>query len=351
MKKIINIVNRPGEHCVSSALRDIYEFNGREFNEEFIFGLDGNMGFNFWYMKDKRYRLLNIGGKRTLFEGDIFEYTKVRYLVFDTKKITEKEWAEIKKFINDDIPVLIQTDMFYLDYFENHQRHFPGHACIIVGYSDEENLVYIIERKGKVKRDENGICRLSIDNLLNAIQNSRWFVCLNKIKEEDIPSAIRDSVSCLVEYYEDAIFNDGIFDKFIKELVRHISEIVYNTDLTMKQKCKILRKQFLVISSSIEDVGTGGGLFRSMYSVFLEEVHNIYFKSSNIYAASKYFFQSSVLWTQIAVMLRKKAFDIVEENIISSTFIDELCEKLVVCGNMERSAVMELKKWLEEKSE
>ncbi len=350
MKKIINIINRPGEHCVSSALRDIYEFNGRKFNEEFIFGLDGNMGFNFGYMKDKQYQLLNIGGKRTLFDGDIFEHTKVRYLVFDSKEFTDKGWAEIQKFLNNDIPVLIQTDMFYLDYFENPQSHFPGHACIIVGYSDEESLVYLIERKGKVKRDEKGICRLSIDNLLNAIQNSRWFVCLNQIDEEDIPSAIRNAISCLVEYYEEEIFKNGTFDKFIKEFVRHISEIVYNSDLTMRQKYKILRKQFLIISYSIEDVGTGGGLFRGMYSVFLKEVHDRYFKSSNIYVASKYFFQSSVLWTKIAVMLREETFDIVEGNVISSTFIDELREKLVDCGNMERSAVMELRKWLEEKN-
>lgn len=39
IKMVKGFVHRPGVHCVSSSLRDVFEFHGHKFSEEMVFGL------------------------------------------------------------------------------------------------------------------------------------------------------------------------------------------------------------------------------------------------------------------------------------------------------------------------
>ncbi len=54
--------------------------------------------------------------------------------------------ALIKK-IDKNVPILIQTDIYYLPYF-NSSTHFPGHAVVVWGYDDSEMIFsYQIQKK------------------------------------------------------------------------------------------------------------------------------------------------------------------------------------------------------------
>ena len=43
-----NFIHRIGCHCESSAMRDLFEFNGYTITEAMAFGLDATMGFGFF---------------------------------------------------------------------------------------------------------------------------------------------------------------------------------------------------------------------------------------------------------------------------------------------------------------
>lgn len=47
-----------------------------------------------------------------------------------------------KASVGRDLPVLIQTDIAYLPYFNTDQR-FPGHAVVICGYDDDRDEFYV----------------------------------------------------------------------------------------------------------------------------------------------------------------------------------------------------------------
>lgn len=43
-----NFIHKVGQHCESSAMRDLFEFHGFPMSEAMAFGLDGTLGFGFF---------------------------------------------------------------------------------------------------------------------------------------------------------------------------------------------------------------------------------------------------------------------------------------------------------------
>ena len=56
----------------------------------------------------------------------------------------EQASAGLKEFIDRDVPVLIQADICYLEYF-NSKTHFPGHIIAVCGYDDSESVFYVAD--------------------------------------------------------------------------------------------------------------------------------------------------------------------------------------------------------------
>jgi len=59
-------VHRPGVHCDSTSLRDIFEFHNYILSEPMIFGLGSGLGFLYW--KDKRMPFPFVGGRINLLD-------------------------------------------------------------------------------------------------------------------------------------------------------------------------------------------------------------------------------------------------------------------------------------------
>lgn len=53
--KVEGFIHRPGVHCDSSALRDVFEYHGFKFSEAMIFGLGSGLGFVYWKSKQMPY--------------------------------------------------------------------------------------------------------------------------------------------------------------------------------------------------------------------------------------------------------------------------------------------------------
>ncbi|MCS4540753.1 MAG: BtrH N-terminal domain-containing protein [Euryarchaeota archaeon] len=50
MEKLVEgFAHKPGVHCITSALRDAFEYHGFKFSEEMVFGLD--WGYQSWFME------------------------------------------------------------------------------------------------------------------------------------------------------------------------------------------------------------------------------------------------------------------------------------------------------------
>ena len=137
-------VHRTGEHCASTALRNLMGHAGTELSEGMIFGLASGHGF-FYLESDDLSPTRMFHGRTATLEQDFAENTGLPM----TDRIEPDDdvaWQRLRESIDAGRPVMVSTDTFYLGY-HNTTSHFPGHRCVVVGYDDASESVYVADRK------------------------------------------------------------------------------------------------------------------------------------------------------------------------------------------------------------
>lgn len=125
----------PGMHCGSAALRDVSWYYGYEFSEELCFGLGGGLGF--YYTVDHEMspqRAIHVRGPGM--EARFIRNFGIDIRDWKHEDENKKAFEKLRYFIDNDIPVLVQTDIFHLGYY-NSSTHFPGHIIVVCGYDDD----------------------------------------------------------------------------------------------------------------------------------------------------------------------------------------------------------------------
>ena len=142
MKKILKHWEHiPGVHCGSVALRDVAHYYESEMTEEACFGLGGGLGF--YYTKSDEIsptRSIHLRGPGM--EVNFLNHYGNNLTDWIYEDESEKALTDLISFIDEGIPVLIQTDIFYLDYYSS-STHFPGHIVVVCGYDDEKEVFYL----------------------------------------------------------------------------------------------------------------------------------------------------------------------------------------------------------------
>jgi Butirosin biosynthesis protein H, N-terminal/Domain of unknown function (DUF4872) len=136
MATVPGYVHTPGNHCGSTALRNLLAFHGVELSEEMAFGLGAGAGFYYLALEDSSpSRWFN--GRTARLKETFRELTGA---ALELRTFAEGEdeaaWLAAREVVDDGNPALLLTDMYYLDHYGN-SAHFPGHAVVLAGYDDE----------------------------------------------------------------------------------------------------------------------------------------------------------------------------------------------------------------------
>ncbi|HET8592700.1 MAG TPA: BtrH N-terminal domain-containing protein, partial [Solirubrobacterales bacterium] len=124
----------PGNHCGSTALRNLLGFHGIEISEEMAFGLGAGACFYYLVLEEHSpSRFTN--GRAARLEDNFLELTEVP-LRLRTEPDPEASWEMVRQSIDEGHPALLLTDLYYLDLY-GRSAHFPGHAVILAGYDEE----------------------------------------------------------------------------------------------------------------------------------------------------------------------------------------------------------------------
>jgi hypothetical protein len=126
--------HQPGNHCGSTALRNLLAYDGIEISEEMALGLGA--GVCFYYLKlDGQSPSRFTNGRVGRLEEQFLELTgsPLRLRTFDGP---EESWQAAREAIDAGRPALLITDLYYLDHYGK-SAHFPGHAVVLAGYDDE----------------------------------------------------------------------------------------------------------------------------------------------------------------------------------------------------------------------
>ncbi|MQA74570.1 MAG: DUF4872 domain-containing protein [Solirubrobacterales bacterium] len=252
--------HRPGNHCGSTALRNLLAFDGVEISEEMALGLGA--GLCFYYVPvegESPSRFTN--GRVARLEEQFVELTALplRLRTFDGP---EASWEAARATVDAGRPALLLTDLYYLDHYGK-SAHFPGHAVVLAGYDDE--LAYLsdtgfgelqttrLEHLARARHGEHPVFALA-GHALTVDEPGRLFD-----PRRAAPAAIARNARQMIE---PAI---GEFEG-LPALRRFAAEVG-----AWPERISDWRWSARFCYQVIERRGTGGGNFRLMYSRFLAE--------------------------------------------------------------------------------
>ncbi len=261
MPSVPGYTHTPGQHCGSTALRNLLAFHGIEISEEMAFGLGAGACFYYVTIEDASpTRWFN--GRTARLEENFDELTGAALELRTFDRGDDGAWDAARAEVDAGRPVLLLTDLYYLDHYGN-SAHFPGHAVVLAGYDDEdahlsdtgfEQLQTTkLENLDKARHSEHPAYPLS----------GHMFTATGEVSpqrlDEAIPAAIEHAARAMVEP-EFRGFS-GL------DAVRRLAEEAGSWPEVAEDWQWCARFGYQVI----ERRGTGGGAFRLMYSRFLEE--------------------------------------------------------------------------------
>ncbi|HZA57661.1 MAG TPA: BtrH N-terminal domain-containing protein [Solirubrobacterales bacterium] len=127
-------VHHTGHHCGSTAVRNLLAFHGCEISEEMAFGLGAGAAF-FYVPLDGQSPSRFTNGRTARLEENFLELTGAP-LRLRTDPDPDRCWQLARAGVDDGRPVLLLTDLYYLDHYGT-SAHFPGHAVILAGYDSQ----------------------------------------------------------------------------------------------------------------------------------------------------------------------------------------------------------------------
>lgn len=253
----------PGNHCGSTALRNLLGHHGVEISEELAFGLGAGPCFYYIVLDDQSPSRFS-NGRTGRLEENFLRLTGAP-LRLRTADDPEESWRLAAETVDEGRPLLLITDLYYLDHYGN-SAHFPGHAVVLTGYDDEAAFVSDTAFEQ--------LQRTSLQGLAKARHEQHPFYPLAG-HMVDLPPGAEVSAERLRDAAPEAIASAaglmlepqlGEFEG-LPALRRFAAEIGSWPELADDwQWCARFNYQV------IERRGTGGGNFRAMYSRFLTEV-------------------------------------------------------------------------------
>jgi hypothetical protein len=256
--------HRTGEHCASTALRNILGFHGLEMSEAMVVGLAGGLGF-FYIRSDATSPTRMFHGRTVSLETD---FCANAALPVSSGQETDdgRAWESLKARLDEGLPVMLSTDTFYLEY-QNTRSHFPGHRAVAVGY--DEDGVWIADRKlgdyQHATREEVRRARNADDypiRCMNEYHHFRGRLALGRPLAEAIRIALRRNAQSMLGGAELALPTATSGIRGMRELASELPDWKNLSDWSWAA-----RFGYQVVVKR----GAGGRFFRSLYRDFLAE--------------------------------------------------------------------------------
>ena len=297
MKKILDhFVHRRGMHCDTTALRDIFEYSGHALPESALFGIGEGLGFYYWKSRNLPHPV--IGGRIKPLELDRRACRNLGVdLKINTSTSPKRAYGVMKAMLDNDLPVMVRADIFYLDYRRS-RHHCGAHNIVIAGLDEASDTVYVADRIA------DGLIEMPISRLIDARASlHKPFPPRNLWFEFGFPASLTLETKGImgamgmnaVEMLNSDVRNVGIGGIYYLASCIH----QWKTDLSPHE----LQVACNAAYTSIEANGTGGGLYRHLYAEFLEYARGLTGVGDLENIAGGYH-QAGRMWTQAAKILK-----------------------------------------------
>lgn len=260
-------VHLRGEHCGSAAMRNLFSFRGIHFSEPMCFGLGSGAGF--LYVRDLPVTPgVALHGRIMELERELCGALGIPFPE-RPERDAETGWARARQAVLAGDPVLISTDLAYLDYF-NTKTHFSGHRVVLFGFDDERGEALLSDSEWDAPQSVPiaSLSRSRSSDVPPYPMSNRWCVIAPDQRlrplSEAVPIALARNAAGMLSPPEGDLSG-------VAGMRRAAGEMPYWPGMTETWPFAA-RFGYQVI----EKRGTGGGFFRRLYARYLEEASPAY---------------------------------------------------------------------------
>lgn len=282
--------HRPGNHCGSTAVRNLLAFHGLELSEEMAFGLSAGACF-YYIVIDGTSPSRFTNGRTSRLEEQFVELTGIP-LELTTDEDPDVTWAAARDLVDAGRPSLLLTDLYYLDHYGK-SAHFPGHAVVLAGYDDE--VAYLSDTAFEELQTT------SLEHLAEARHSQLPMFPLDghmyHLPEASDLSDPRVAIPAAVERGAARMIEPPLGDYEGLPALRRFADEIGDWPRATEDWQWCARFNYQVI----EKRGTGGGNFRRMYARFLGEAVEAGYPS--LAEGAELAVAASESWSQLASAL------------------------------------------------
>ena len=264
----------PTHHCVTGSMRHTYQLMGRDVSEELLIGLGAGVGFVYWQQSGQ---LPFLGGRANTGrpgEEGLERLAGRRTGVNVTRHATSSAHKAESELVADLLvgrPAMLQVDMGLLPYFDfPAEYHFGGHVVAVVGYDQPKRTVLVCDRDTELHPVSLEALAASRGSRFQPFppRHGSWtfdFANQRAPQPDEVREAIGEAARAMLQ---PPIGNLGVRG------IRKTAEMLPRWASTLG--AELLPEACFNGYLMIDAVGgTGGGMFRSMYSRFLDEAAGI----------------------------------------------------------------------------
>jgi len=270
-----------------------------------IFGLGSGLGFVYWHSKRGDMVLQPaypfVGGRARDLYRNLCSNLGVSVRVNKTSSKT-RAYEALRDLISENIPVMINVDMPQLKYLGlPEQAHFGAHCVVVAGLDEDKGIAHLADTMFE------GLQTATLKELEEArsstfkpfLPENKWFVFEFPTKLNPVEEAIRNAINKTAK----SMLYPPIKNLGVRGINHFASEIVRWPKLFPPENA-LFRQLYEQSYIMIEEDGTGGGLFRYLYSRFLNETGELLNKKELAELAQRYH-QTGQRWTSIAKFIRE----------------------------------------------
>ena len=290
------------DHCVTGSMRHIYAFHGHDLSEDLLLGLGEGVGFAYFRFRGQPPFLGGRAQPKPSMEEIAAHRTGVGLKARKSSSDPTAEKALVDR-LESGTPVMLQVDMGFLPYFDfgGREYHFGGHVVVVCGLDRASGEVLIADR-------EKGLHPVPLAALA-AARGSRFrpfppgrkwwdfdFADFAPPSKREILLAIRNQASLMLS---PPIANLGV-----KGIRKAAGEVARWDSLLAAEELRGALFNIWIFASAAG--GTGGGMFRRMFSRFLGEAAEQTGRARLTQSGAE-FGSIADAWDAIAVLSRQAA--------------------------------------------
>lgn len=326
-----NFQHQQFAHCESGVVSTILSQYGLKISEPMAFGITHSLSFFY-------FPLLKLNGLPLIayreVPKNIIKNIEKRLGV----KVYKKQYKDMitanneltELVTNQNKLVGLQTSVYYLPYMPIDMRfHFNAHNLLVYGKEDGEYLISdpVFEETVRCKEKD-----LTIARFAKGVFAPKGFLYYPESvpKNIDFEKILKKAIIKNAKSMTTPFMFAGI--KGMRKLAKSIIKLRNNSDE------RYVKNYLTHIVRMQEEIGTGGGGFRFLYSAFLQEAMQYNLDKEKLGKASELITESGDTLREFALLCVQAAKDLTRLNT------DKIANTLIKASNLEEEAFRILKK-------